>query len=269
MKGICKILPVLTAALLAGCEGIPMKMGGSSTAASGSAGGANSAGANSTLPHCVESLGTLAIEEDQTAPWYQSITRDYRLDSTVPLLRLMAQQSNCFVVVERGRALNNMMTERALQESGELRRGSKMGKGQMVAADFTMTPTITLSHPNAGGMGAALAGASPGLALVGALAGNLKKEEAGTTLTLTENRSGVQVAAAEGSASKLDFAGMGTMFGGTAGGGLGAYSNTPQGKVIAAAFVDSFNKLVTAVQNYKAQSVKGGLGKGGRLKISD
>jgi hypothetical protein len=88
-----------------------------------------------------------------------------------------------------------------------------MGKGQIVAADFTMTPTITLSNNNAGGLGAAVGGASGGLALIGALAGSLKKEEANTMLTLTENRSGVQVAAAEGSASKMDFAGMGGMLG--------------------------------------------------------
>ena len=55
-------------------------------------------------------------------------------------------------------------------------------------------------------------------------------------LTLVDNRSGVQVAASEGSASKSDFAGFGGIFGGGAGGGLGGYQNTAQGKVITAAF---------------------------------
>jgi hypothetical protein len=31
--------------------------------------------------------------------------------------------------------------------------------------------------------------------------------------------------------------------------------------------MDSYNKLVNAVRNYKAQTVKGGLGTGGRLGV--
>ena len=39
------------------------------------------------------------------------------------------------------------------------------------------------------------------------------------------------------------------------------------GKVIVAAFTDSYNNIVRAVRNYKAQAVKGGLGTGGRLGV--
>jgi hypothetical protein len=38
----------------------------------------------------------------------------YRLGSPVGLIRLMIQQSNCFLVVERGVGMQNMMQERAL-----------------------------------------------------------------------------------------------------------------------------------------------------------
>jgi hypothetical protein len=51
------------------------------------------------------------------------------------------------------------------------------------------------------------------------------------------------------------------------GGGAGGYTNTPEGKVLAAAFADSFNQMIRALRNYKAQQVKGGLGKGGNLKV--
>ena len=51
------------------------------------------------------------------------------------------------------------------------------------------------------------------------------------------------------------------------GGGLGGYSNTAEGKVIVAAFTDSYNNLVRAVRNYKAQEVQGGLGTGGGLGV--
>ena len=59
--------------------------------------------------------------------------------------------------------------------------------------------------------------------------------------------------------------------GGTRGGawgGAGGFTNTPQGKVLAAAFMDSYNGLVKAVRNYKAQDVEGGLGNGGTLKVN-
>jgi len=51
------------------------------------------------------------------------------------------------------------------------------------------------------------------------------------------------------------------------GGRAGAYTSTPQGKVIFAAFTDSYNKMVRALRNYKAQTVRGGLGTGGRLGV--
>jgi hypothetical protein len=48
---------------------------------------------------------------------------------------------------------------------------------------------------------------------------------------------------------------------------LGGYQSTPQGKVIAAAFMDGYNNMVIALRNYRAQEVQGGLGKGGTLKV--
>jgi len=92
-------------------------------------------------------------------------------------------------------------------------------------------------------------------------------KEASTLLTLVDNRSGVQLAAAEGSAKNVDFGAVGSLFGSSAGGGLGGYSNTAEGKVIVAAFTDSYNNIVRAVKNYKAQEVQGGLGTGGQLGV--
>ena len=143
------------AALLAvgGCNATTPTLGGGSNTATGAAAGGTSAGANPQLEHCDTTLGTMAVDEDRDAPWYYRLTTEYKLDSTVPVLRTLIQQSNCFVVVERGAALNNMMRERDLAASGEMRQGSKMGKGQMVAADYTMSPTINFSEKGTGGMG--------------------------------------------------------------------------------------------------------------------
>lgn len=234
------------------------------TVATGSAGGATSSNANSKLEHCSEALGTVSVVEEQDAPWFYELRRQ-NLQSTVPVIRMLIQQSNCFVVVERGQAMRNMQQERALAESGEIRSGSKMGKGQMVAADYTLNPSVTFSQKGTGGIGGALGGPIGGV--LSAVAGSVRFNDASTMLTLIDNRSGVQLAAAEGSSRNMDFSGgIGAIFPGAAG-GLGGYSNTPQGKVVLAAFFDAYNQLVQSVRNYKAQTVRGGLGTGGQLKV--
>ena len=58
-------------------------------------------------------------------------------------------------------------------------------------------------------------------------------------------------------------------WGGSGYGALGGYTNTPEGKVLAAAFADAYNNMVRALRNYEAQEVEGGLGRGGRLKVGD
>jgi curli biogenesis system outer membrane secretion channel CsgG len=259
------LLPVLLS--LGACAGTAPTMGaaGAKTVATGSAGGATAQNANDQLERCDRTLGTLAIVEDANQPWLQQLTTQYHVQSTVPLLRMIVQQSNCFVVVERGQAFRNMQAERELMNSGELRKTSNLGKGQMVAADYTATPSITFSQKGTGGAGALLGGM---LGSVGSLiGGSIKSNEASTMLLLTDNRSGIQLAAAEGSAKNWDFGLMAGFFhGGLA--GANGFSNTPQGKVLAASFMDSYNQLVKAVRAYKAQSVAGGLGNGGLLKTN-
>lgn len=257
-------LAVLAAAALLGACGSTMPtLGENKGTVSGAAGGSTAENNNSQLEKCNESLGTLAVQEDTTAPWYYQL-RQHQLGSTIPVLRLMVQQSNCFVIVERGGAMNNMMRERSLEQSGEMRANSNFGKGQMVSADYTMSPAIQFSGKTGGG-GGFLGGG--GLGLLGAVAGNVSRNEASTTLLLIDNRSGVQISAAEGTAKNFDFGMFGAAFTGGLVGGGGGYANTPQGKVVVAAFADSFNQMVKSLRNYKAQTVKGGLGTGGRLGV--
>src|SRR6266446_6568531 len=145
-------------------------LGGGGTVATGGAGGATASNASAQLRHCDKTLGTLGIEEDQTAAWYPYLAQ-HQLGSTIPVLRTIVQQSNCFVIVERGRGMNNMMMERQLKDSGEMRAKSNFGKGQMVAADYTMQPTINFSQKGTGGLGAALGGVVPYGGVIGAAAG--------------------------------------------------------------------------------------------------
>jgi curli biogenesis system outer membrane secretion channel CsgG len=254
-------------AVVSGCATGPT-LGGGGTVATGSAGGATAEGANPNLEKCAAPLGTIAVDEDVRAPWYGRL-QQYKLGPTTPVLRMMIQQSNCFVVLERGAAFNNLMRERALDKTGEVRQGSNMGPGQMVAADYTMSPSITFSQKGTQGGGLGVGGIGYGLGglLLGAAAGSFKANEASTTLLMIDNRSSVQLAAAEGSAKNYDLGLLGAAFGGGLGAAGGGYSNTPEGKIIVAAFMDSYNQLVRATRNYVAQNVKGGLGTGGSLGV--
>ncbi len=237
-------------------------------AATGSAAGSATQGANTSLEKCASPLGTVALVEETSADWYRLFTTEYKLGSTVPVLRLMIQQSNCFIVVERGRAFANMERERAIAGSGQGRAGSNMGGGQMVAADYSMTPEVLVSARGTSGVGGGLAGFGGALGILGAVAGGIRSNEASTILMLTDNRSGVQISASQGSSSNTDFSVGAVLFGGGGGGGMSGYTNTPQGKVVIAAFTDSFNQMVKSLRAYSPQTVKGqGLGGGGRLNV--
>jgi len=256
----------LMACVLPACSQVTMGSAGAKTEATGSAGGATATNANASLERCGSPFGTLAVNEDHAANWYSYLGR-HGIQSTIPVLRLLAQQSNCFVVVERGAGMDSMMRERDLAQSGELRRQSNFGKGQMVAADYTVTPTLIFQDNNMGGVGGAVGGlfGSVGAAVGGAM----QSKGAQSMLTLVDNRSGVQVAAAEGSGSAMDVGGVFGMLGGGAGGALSAYQKTPEGKVIVAAMTDAFNNLVRATTSYRPQDAAGpqGHGTGGKLKV--
>jgi hypothetical protein len=198
------------------------------------------------IEKCPTPYGTLAVNEptDEVLSWL----RRYSLGSPSALIRIYAQESNCFVVVERGKGMENLQQERQLGASGELQSGSNMGKGQMVAADFVLTPYVQFSDNNAGGVGAAVGGALGRRVGIG-VGGALKFKEAESSITLSSTRTGVQVASAEGKARQRDFS-LGGL--GIAGGllaGAGAYSSTAEGKVIAASLLDNFNAVVGKVQS--------------------
>jgi len=266
-KKVSLVLAVITPLSLSACMSTLPTMGSSSgNTITGGAAGESSSNKNSGLASCDEPLGTLSVFEDTSLTWWHDYRARYpKLGSTTPVIRLMIQQSNCFVVVERGQAMAAMNRERQLMQSGQLRGGSNLGGGQMVAADYTISPEIQFSEKGTKGV-KAIGGALLG-SIGSFLGGGVSKNEAATTLLLIDNRSGVQVSAAVGNAGNWDYDIFGGLFAGGAIGGAGAYSKTPEGKVITAAFADSYNQMVTALRNYKAQTVKGGLGKGGRLTV--
>jgi hypothetical protein len=223
------------------------KQGKGGSVVQGSA-GTDGVKGDTRLQHCDAPMGAIAVVEPQNEVLI-ALTR-YQLSSPVGLIRMMIQQSNCFIVVERGAGMRNMMQERALAAGGELRENSNVGGGQMVSADFVLTPAVVFSENNAGGAGAAVGGLfGRRAAVVSAVAGGIKFKEAQTSMLVADSRSGVQVAAAEGSTKKADVAIGGALFGGALGAAGGGYGNTNEGKIIAAAFMDNYNSVVAAVRN--------------------
>lgn len=220
------------------------KQGKGGSVVQGAAGTQGSKGDNG-LEHCDKPMGAMAVVEPQNE--YMMALSRFNLQSPVGLIRMMIQQSNCFIVVERGQGLRNMEQERALSSGGQMRAGSNIGGGQMVAADFILTPAVVFSEGNAGGVGGAALGLFGRKAAL--IAGGLKFKEAQTSMLVADARSGVQVAAAEGSTKKADMRLGAGLFGGGGGAAIGGYGNTNEGKIIAAAFMDNYNQVVSVVRN--------------------
>lgn len=204
-------------------------------------GTATAAVAQDELEKCDKPIGTLAVVEPQQQS-LAALSR-YGLGSPTGLIRMMVQNSKCFLVVERGVAMQNLQQERALARAGEMQQDANMGGGQMKAADFILTPAVVFSEPNAGGAGGAIGGLLGNRGL-GAIAGGLKFKEAETSMLVADTRTSIQVLSAEGKAKKTDFR-LGAL--GIVGGAVGAfggYTNTNEGKVVAASYLDNFNAIV-------------------------
>lgn len=206
---------------------------------------------------CNQSLGTIAVTDARDGYGY---LQRYGLGSPANLLRLMIQQSNCFDVVERGEAFKNLQQERALASSGDLQEDSNIGKGQLQAADFVMTPNIQVSSNDTGGVGGSLGAIGGRLfgglgATIGGVLGGVKFKEAETSLLIADVRSGIQVASAQGKATKTDFNVGGWGYGAGTWAAVGGYTKTPEGRVIAASLLDNYNTMVQQIRD-KPQLVK-------------
>lgn len=200
----------------------------------------------SQLPTCAKSLGTITVLEPENN-WWSS----YELSSPAALIKVFVSKSHCFTLVDRGKGLAAMQSERDLGASGELRNRSNLGKGQMKAADYALVPDLVSRNSDAGGtsIGGALGGLIGGRfgSAVGGL--NLHKKSADVVLTVTDMRSSEQVAMAEGHSTKTDlgFSGGGSsLFSGALAGGAGisSYSNSTIGQVMTLAYLQAYKDLI-------------------------
>ena len=270
-KTTLRLAAIASALALGGCVtpgGGTISTGTAPTAATGAAGGATSVNANPTLERCDAPLGTLAVDDGRGKDWYASFGAATKITTIEPLIRLAVQQSNCFVITSIG----NNRTESKMsaitdkqRNSGEFRAGSKQQKGQRVAADYYMEPSIIIDNDATGQLAAGVGGL---FGNVGTLIGGAMQSKASVmTLSMFDIRSGVQISISEGNSTATNFGAAMGAFGGGVGGGLGGFSRSPEGKATVAAFMDAYNNMVISLRNYKAQEVKGGLGRGGQLKV--
>lgn len=198
------------------------------------------------IPRCTRKLGTVAIVEPDNQWW-----RELNLGSPEAIIKTFVQQSGCFGLVNRGRSMASRNIERAMADSGELQRGSNLGKGQVKAADYFIQPDIVTTNSNSGGnaFGGLLGGMIGGRTGAGLLGGiSIKKKEAQVTLSLVNARTTEEEALTQGYFRKSDLSwgaggGVGWMSGIAAAGG-GGYADTDIGQVIVLAYLDAYIKLV-------------------------
>lgn len=238
---------------LAGCGQKKTELGEGGSVVSGSAGPAGAQNASHELIKCDAPVATMALVEN---PNGYTVTGSYNLPSSpVPLVRLIAQQSGCFRIVDRAAGLKATVQEQELKNAGITGDAVKVRKGQGYAAQYTITPSLTFSERDAGREVGGVLAHIPVLNKFVGLADQVKLKEAQVALLLTDNETTEQLAAATGSVRVTDL-GMGGLILGRAGGAAGAgWSNTNEGKVIAAAFLDAHNQLVTQLRLLQAKDL--------------
>lgn len=288
MAGLC---------ICMGFSAIPLtSLAADPPAVTGGAGGSTAVGGDSQLQTCAAPAGTIRLQDGMSAETRATpqdpegvnpnlvalgnILRSLPGNSektpantggggaSFDALRLLIQQSNCFVIVDRGGAEASADDEkRRARTSAEVRKDANMGAGQEVAADFVLrSSVISLGKEESRGLKLGFLSK-----IAGAGGASQSVTRAKVQLILSDVRSKVQLALAqgEGSGSNTGLAvnllgSTGKMLGGV---GASSESTTPDSTVLLQAFADAFNKLVPAVRDYKTQVVKGGLGAGGTLGV--
>lgn len=215
---------------------------------------------NQALEKCTGSIGTVSLVEEKQAAGLEAglppqmaaflaMARAQQGMQTVdplPLLKLLAAQSGCFQIIDRGEAFNAIQRERQIAAGG-LTTGAAPA-ATMLASDYVLVAQIVHQDNNAGGIGG-IGGGTFG----GGGAFKQSKKEAQVLLTLSKVSTGVQEAVASGQARKKD---IGIALGGLLGAGIGAlggaYESTDIGKVTAAALLDGYNKMVVQLRARRA-----------------
>jgi hypothetical protein len=205
------------------------------------------------LPKCDKPLGTIALVEKAVTDPFEKLPEGIRALAAlaesqngkdgpmrvdpIPIVRLMAANSGCFLVAERGESYEAVKRERALSGLDDI---------PVTPATHILNVQLLYSDANsrggAGGVGGTF-GSAVGL--------KTKTLESQILLTLVDVKTGLQTSIATGSARKKDVT--------LVGGGLlvdlgigalgGTYSSTNIGKITALATLDAFRKFIPVTQS--------------------
>ena len=244
----------VAAAGLTGCgkQGVELGQGGSVVSGSGGPQGAKNAAKE--LQKCDSPIAVVALAENQGG--YTGIGHGGLPESPLPLVRVLMQQSGCFRIVDRHSGLKATVEEQALKDQGVLRADGNVKKGRGLMAQYSVVPSLTFSEQDAGRQIGGVLAAIPGLSKLAGAAEHVKMKEAQVVLLVTDNETTEQISSATGAARTTDL-GVGGFALGANGGGLGGlgWSNTNEGKVIAAAFLDAQNQLVQQLRTLAAKEL--------------
>ncbi len=247
---------IALSALLVGCpkseNNADLGKGGS--VVTGSGGAAGNKNAAKELVQCTEPIAVVSLVENTAG--YVGIGRGGLPESPLPLVRVMMQQSNCFRIVDRNSGLRSTVQEQELKDKGVVRSdgAGQVAKGRGLAAQFSVVPSLTFSEQDAGkNIGGVLS--AMGMDKVAGAAAGVKLKEAQVVLLMTDNETTEQLAAATGAARTTDLGIGGLAIGKTGGAGALGWSNTNEGKVIAAAFLDAHNNLVAQARAMNAKAM--------------
>jgi hypothetical protein len=242
---------VAAAMALAACSKQGTELGQGGSVVTGSAGPQGAQNAARELKTCEAPVAVVSLAENPRG--YMGIGRGGLPESPLPLVRVLMQQSGCFRIVDRNAGLDATVREQELKDKGVLRSEGAVAKGRGIMAQYTVVPSLTFSEQDAGRQIGGILAMIPGLDKLAGAAEQVKIKEAQTVLLLTDNETTEQLSSATGAARTTDLGLGGLVIGKTGGvGGLG-WSNTNEGKVIAAAFLDSHNALVGQVQRLAAK----------------
>lgn len=188
---------------------------------------------------CDAPIATVVLASDQQA----AQLAQYGLpSSSLPAMRLVARQSNCFTLINRDVAQQTVQAERTLRSDGS---SGNFGAGRITTAEYTMMVEVLVSKESggAGSAGSALLGFIPYVGGIASIAATgVRTHDAQVLLTLIDNRSAVEVTSVTGRATGASYNLMGSGYG-----DAGGYDSSAQGKIVLSAMVDAMNQIIPQV----------------------
>jgi len=223
--------------LFGGCEGVTVRKYSTHGPTSGNTAGSNDVdyhqtaivterddGASNTEGFgCTSPFGIIEVAEDTSQDWFQTLTTQYRLPATTPLLTLLIQHSGCFIIADPNRnrtlsAYGQMQSKEDLALYGDL--------GSDKDVDYILSPSIKFAQVD----------------------GTDKRVVGSVLLTLTDARSHAQVDIGIASNKHLSFGALVDAYRVV---GMEAWQNTPHGPAISDALMDAFSDVARAAGHHE------------------